>query len=67
MLDMYEHAYHLDFGAKAADYVAASMGVINWSHADRLYAEHRARLAGASATARAASPQRSRAHRTIPI
>jgi Fe-Mn family superoxide dismutase len=42
VLDMYEHAYHMDFGAKATDYVSASMNVINWSHADHLYAEHRA-------------------------
>jgi Fe-Mn family superoxide dismutase len=40
-LDMYEHAYHMDFGAKAADYVAAFMAAINWSHADRLYAQRR--------------------------
>jgi superoxide dismutase, Fe-Mn family len=56
VLDMYEHAYHMDFGAKAADYVTASMNVINWSHADRLYAEHWVRLAGASAIAGAPSP-----------
>ncbi len=37
-LDMYEHAYHMDFGAKAADYVNAFMGAINWANADRLYA-----------------------------
>lgn len=29
-LDMYEHAYHLDFGAKAAAYVDAFMRNINW-------------------------------------
>jgi Fe-Mn family superoxide dismutase len=44
VLDMYEHAYHMDFGAKATDYVSASMNVINWSHADHLYAEHRVGL-----------------------
>jgi Fe-Mn family superoxide dismutase len=44
VLDMYEHAYHMDFGAKAADYVATSMNVLNWANADRLYAEHRASL-----------------------
>jgi len=37
VLDMYEHAYQMDFGAKAADYVTTSMSVIDWSHADRLY------------------------------
>jgi Fe-Mn family superoxide dismutase len=41
-LDMYEHAYQMDFGAKAADYVSAVMNVLNWSNADRLYQEHRA-------------------------
>ena len=40
ILDMYEHAYQMDFGAKAADYVAAFMGALNWSNADRLYAEY---------------------------
>jgi Fe-Mn family superoxide dismutase len=37
VLDMYEHAYAMDFGAKAADYVNTTMNVINWSNADRLY------------------------------
>ncbi|RQS65685.1 superoxide dismutase [Burkholderia sp. Bp8963] len=31
-LDMYEHAYHIDFGAKAAAYVDAFMQNINWTH-----------------------------------
>jgi superoxide dismutase, Fe-Mn family len=39
VLDMYEHAYQMDFGAKAADYVTTIMNVINWSNADRLYAQ----------------------------
>lgn len=30
-LDMYEHAYHLDFGASAGDYVDAFMGNIDWA------------------------------------
>jgi Fe-Mn family superoxide dismutase len=29
VLDMYEHAYAMDFGAKAADYVTTVMNVIN--------------------------------------
>ena len=29
-LDMYEHSYHIDFGAKAADYVGIFMAAINW-------------------------------------
>jgi Fe-Mn family superoxide dismutase len=37
VLDMYEHSYHIDYGAKAADYVAATMNVLNWTSADRLY------------------------------
>ena len=31
VLDMYEHAYHLDFGANPAAYVAAFMRNIDWS------------------------------------
>ena len=40
VLDMYEHSYAIDFGAKAADYVAATMNVLNWSNADRLHARY---------------------------
>lgn len=29
-LDMYEHAYHMDYGAKAAAYVDVFMDAINW-------------------------------------
>jgi superoxide dismutase, Fe-Mn family len=36
-LDMYEHAYHMDYGAKAGDYVEAFMRVIRWANADALY------------------------------
>jgi len=32
-LDMYEHAYHMDFGAKAAAYVDAFMANIDWNRA----------------------------------
>jgi Fe-Mn family superoxide dismutase len=38
-LDMYEHSYHIDFGAKAGSYVEAFMGAIRWSNADRLFSE----------------------------
>lgn len=31
-LDMYEHAYHLDFGAAAGAYVEAFMASIDWAH-----------------------------------
>ena len=34
-LDMYEHAYHLDFGANAVAYVAAFMRCIDWSAVER--------------------------------
>jgi len=29
-LDMYEHSYHIDYGAKAANYVDVFMAAINW-------------------------------------
>jgi Fe-Mn family superoxide dismutase len=29
-MDMYEHAYHLDFGAAAARYIDAFFANINW-------------------------------------
>ena len=35
-LDMYEHSYHIDFGAKAAGYVDAFMEAVKWSNAERL-------------------------------
>jgi superoxide dismutase len=36
-LDMYEHSYHIDFGAKAADYVGTFMAAINWPAVRRAY------------------------------
>jgi Fe-Mn family superoxide dismutase len=36
-MDMYEHAYHMDFGAKAAPYVDAFMKNIDWNAVDRRY------------------------------
>jgi Fe-Mn family superoxide dismutase len=38
-LDMYEHSYHMDFGAKAASYVDTFMETIRWGNADHLYGE----------------------------
>ncbi|MDP3739515.1 MAG: Fe-Mn family superoxide dismutase [Hyphomonadaceae bacterium] len=38
-LDMYEHAYHMDFGAKAAAYVDAYMGALDWANADQVFAK----------------------------
>ena len=40
VLDMYELAYQMDFGARAADYVNTVMSAINWSNADRLFAQY---------------------------
>ena len=37
-LDMFEHAYQMDFGAKAADYVSTIMAAVNWSNADKAFA-----------------------------
>ena len=38
-LDMYEHAYALDYGSKAAAYVDAFMDAVNWSSADARFAK----------------------------
>lgn len=40
-LDMYEHAYHMDFGAKAGDYVNAWMGALDWTSADTAFSSRR--------------------------
>lgn len=37
VLDMYEHSYHMDYGARAGDYVKAVLSAINWSNADELF------------------------------
>jgi superoxide dismutase, Fe-Mn family len=39
-LDMYEHAYQMDYGAKAGDYVDAFMRAIRWNNADMLFAQY---------------------------
>ena len=36
-LDMYEHSYHMDYGAGAAAYVDAFMAAINWSNVESTY------------------------------
>jgi superoxide dismutase, Fe-Mn family len=43
-LDMYEHAYHLDFGANAAAYIAAFMRNIDWKSVQTRY-ENAAKVA----------------------
>jgi Fe-Mn family superoxide dismutase len=37
VLDMYEHAYHMDYGAAAARYVDVFMEAIRWEEAAKLY------------------------------
>ncbi len=39
-LDMYEHSYHIDYGAKAATYVDTFMDAIRWSNGDTLFAAY---------------------------
>jgi Fe-Mn family superoxide dismutase len=40
VLDMYEHAYHMDYGAKAGAYVDAFMEAIHWANAVKLYDQY---------------------------
>jgi Fe-Mn family superoxide dismutase len=49
-LDMYEHAYHIDFGANAGAYVDAFMQNVDWVGAETRFA----RVAGDKASAAAA-------------
>lgn len=44
-LDMYEHAYHIDYGAAAASYVDAFMTNIDWT---KVYERYQAAVHGAS-------------------
>ena len=44
-LDMYEHAYHVDFGAQAGPWVDAFMANINW---DAVYERYQQAVHGAS-------------------
>jgi Fe-Mn family superoxide dismutase len=37
VLDMYEHSYHLDYGAAAAKYVDAFMQNVNWEEVNRRF------------------------------
>ena len=41
VLDMYEHAYHMDYGAAAAKYVDIFMEAIRWENAMKLYDQYR--------------------------
>ena len=49
-LDMYEHAYHMDYGAKAGAYVDAFMEAINWDNAAKLYERRSAPSCGQAST-----------------
>ena len=40
VLDMYEHAYHMDFGAAAARYVDVYMEAIRWDNASKQYDQY---------------------------
>ena len=37
VVDMYEHAYHMDYGAAAAKYVDAFMQNVNWEEVNRRF------------------------------
>jgi Fe-Mn family superoxide dismutase len=39
-LDMYEHSYHMDYGASAGGYVDAYMQAINWDNAAKLFDQY---------------------------
>jgi Fe-Mn family superoxide dismutase len=39
-LDMYEHSYHLDYGATAEKYVDAFMENVNWANVAQLHEAH---------------------------
>ena len=55
-LDMYEHAYHIDFGANAAAYIDAFMRNIDWAVVERRLAEARATAAASASAAENALP-----------
>ena len=37
VLDVFEHAYMIDYGLKKADYVTAFMGVVDWGEAEKRF------------------------------
>ena len=39
-LDMYEHSYHMDYGANAGGYVDAFMQAIRWDNVVRLFDQY---------------------------
>jgi Fe-Mn family superoxide dismutase len=40
VLDMYEHAYHMDYGTAAARYVDIYMEAIRWDNGAKLYDQY---------------------------
>jgi Fe-Mn family superoxide dismutase len=40
VLDMYEHAYHMDYGAAAGRYVDVFMEAIRWDNANKLFEQY---------------------------
>ena len=58
-LDMYEHAYHLDFGAAAGQYVDAFMENINWT---RVYERYQAAVEASSEPFAATADELAGAH-----
>ena len=40
VLDMYEHAYHMDYGAAAARYVDVFMEAIRWDNANKIFEQY---------------------------
>jgi Fe-Mn family superoxide dismutase len=36
---MYEHSYHMDFGAKAASYVDTFMDVVRWNNVEQIFVQ----------------------------
>jgi len=48
-LDMYEHSYHIDYGAKAATYVDTFMEAVRWANAEQLFTQLETTSAGGTA------------------
>jgi len=56
VLDMYEHAYHMDYGAAAARYVDVYMEAIRWDNAAKLYEHYSGEIQSAGGSARSRVP-----------